>query len=104
MGNVNTVFAVHERDFSVTTLEGGEEVVKSHQRVRNWRCVKVDEEEFQGEEQERKHAIFQLSTGHFLPHESNLTSDRSTRSRSRSRHNQASQASARSRSRHNKRV
>ena len=37
----------------------------------------------QAEEQEAKHAIFQLSDGHLLAHQSNLTTERRERSRSR---------------------
>ena len=39
----------------------------------------------QAEEQEAKHAIFQLSDGHLLAHQSNLTTEKSERSRSRGR-------------------
>ena len=75
VGEYNTVFQVNPDDFTLEPHTTHGRVMKSKQPVRNWKCKKVSDSEYEGTEECPMHAVFLAPEEdcHFSPEESRKT-------------------------------
>ena len=75
IGEYNTVFQVDPKNFILEPNTTHGRVMKSKQPVRNWKCKKVSDSEYEGTEEIPMHAVFLAPEEdcHFSPEESRKT-------------------------------